>query len=713
MAGKRNATTGRLSRWCGAAVGILVTTAAHSVLGGELAGRWDGAINLPGVELRLEVSLRPEGTDWSGTISIPAQNARDLPLEGIVVRGDSVVFILPRIGGEPRFSGRLTDGGAKIAGDFTQSGQTFPFELRRVHSGAAAAKASLEGFAAFVEQARKDWNVPGFAIGIVFDGEVVFAEGFGRRNIESDLPVTPQTIFAIGSASKAFTTFAMATLVDEGKMEWDRPVMSYLPKFRLYDDYATTRMTPRDLVTHRSGLPRHDLAWYNNRTLSREQMIERLQHYEPNKQFRETFQYNNMMFLTAGYLVGHLTGGTWEQAVQSRILDPLEMVHTTFSVDVSQASRDFAMPYSEKDDEIRLMSFRNIDNVGPAGSINSSIADMTHWLQVHLNGGKFNGRKIVSPQAVKEMHTPHMNIAALPEEAELSPTAYGLGWFVRAYRGRLQVEHGGAIDGFIAAVTLFPNDGLGVVAFANKNGSAMPTLMTRHAADRILDLPEKDWNREALMKWHAAKEAAKAAEEKKDLLRKPDTRPAFALQEYAGEYEHPGYGLARIRLDGDRLTLVFNDIVTPLEHWHYDVFNGLENKDDPTFENLRVQFLSNLKGDIDRLNLPLEPMLGPITFTRNPDAQLSDAAYLQQFIGVYELATQELAVGLQGNTLTLSVPGQPIYELVPDRYNEFNLKSVSGFSVRFEVAADGAVTAYLNQPNGVFELKRKAGKRGS
>lgn len=709
MAGKLSKPRSVLSRGFLALFAAVVTFWPTVAEAANAAGKWEGAISLPGAELAIDIDLKVEGGAWTGDISIPAQGAKDLALTNVTLQGDDVSFELPGVPGTPSFKGRLTAPGDKIAGDFLQGGQTFPFELRRAESGVTGARQALADFPAFAEQARKDWLVPGLALAIVYEGEVVFAEGFGRRNIEQDLPVTPQTLFAIGSASKAFTTFAMGTLVDEGKLNWDQPVAGYLPHFRLHDDFATNHITPRDMVTHRSGLPRHDLAWYNNKSLARDEMVARLRFFEPNKQLRETFQYNNMMFLAAGYLVGRLHDGTWEEAVEARIFNPLGMESSNFSVEASQRTTNFALPYEDKDDKVQVMPFRNIDNVGPAGSINSTLEDMIRWLKVHLEKGELDGARIISPETLREMHTPQMVIAALPEDPEFSPTSYGLGWFVRTYRGHLQVEHGGAIDGFIAAVTLFPNDRLGIVAFANMNGTALPTLLTRHAADRVLGLTHKDWNNEALEKWRAGKQAAKVAEEKKDMHRRPNTRPTYALEEYAGEYEHPGYGIARIEFDGAKLIMTFNSIITPMDHWHYDVFSGAEGAADSTFENMRVQFLSNLKGDIDRLELPLEPTMSSIVFKRNPDPRLSDPSYIGQFAGVYELAKQELTIGMHGRTLTLSVPGQPLYELVPDRNNEFNLKSFPGFSIRFALGGPDGVTAFLNQPGGVFELKKKVG----
>jgi hypothetical protein len=414
-----------------------------------------------------------------------------------------------------------------------------------------------------------------------------------------------------------------------------------------------------------------------------------------------------MMFLTAGYLAGQLTGSTWEEAVKQRIFTPLGMTQTNLSVTDSQKAPDFALPYEEKDDEIRKMSFRNIDNVGPAGSINSNVEDMTKWLIVHVNKGKLAGQPIINEATLLEMHTPQMAIAAIPEEPELSPTSYGMGWFCNTYRGHYRVSHGGNIDGFSALVTLFPRDGLGIVVLVNKNAAALPGLATLHAADRILGLEFKDWNGEALEKREIAKAAQKEAEEKKDTLRKPDTKPAHAMEEYAGKYEHPGYGILEIQLQDGQLVMVYNNIVTPLEHWHYEVFNGLENPDDHTFEDLRIRFLTNMKGDVDAVAVPLEMMVDEIIFERRPDDRMSDPEYLARFLGDYEIANQTISINLKGDVLTLNVPGQPSLDLVPDRDDEFNLKGIAGISIKFVVGDDGSVTMSLKQPNGVFETKRK------
>lgn len=689
--------------WCGSA------GRAWGAPSGNIAGHWAGAIQVPGTELKIDIDFRQGASGWEGDISIPAQGAKDLVLAKINVDGAAVGFELPGVPGSPTFSGKLADDGKSISGDFTQGGQTFPFNLTTSLGGAVKAKDALAGFDEWVEQALSDWKVPGLALGIVVDGEVVLAKGYGKRIVEKDLPVTSKTLFAIGSSTKAFTAFALGTQVDEGKLEWDKPVINYLPAFRLHDDHATTHITPRDLVTHRSGLPRHDLAWYNNTTITRAEMVSRLPYYLPNEDLRGKFQYNNMMFLAAGYLVGELDHKSWEDSIRARILGPLEMNATNFSVNDSQKSADFALPYEYKDEKVIPMKFRNIDNVGPAGSINSNIEDMTHWLAVQLGKGAYKGKKLINEATLTDMHISHMAMATPPdpEAPDVAPPSYGMGWFIQPYRGHYYVHHGGAIDGFITLVSFFPNDGIGIVAFVNLNGNRLPIYVTRHAADRLLGLEPRDWSGRALAKWKAGEETGKEAEKKKDMFRHPDTKPSHALADYAAEYRDPGYGIAKVEVKGEQLVLTYNEIVTPLEHWHYDVFNGLENPEDHTFENLRIQFLTNLKGDVDRLAIPLEPSVREIVFERLPDAKMSDPAYLQRFTGDYELATQVVKVGVQGNRLTLAVPGQPQYELIPDRNDEFNLKGLNGYSVRFSADKEGSITAFFNQPEGVYELKRQ------
>lgn len=253
-----------------------------------------------------------------------------------------------------------------------------------------------------------DWKVPGASIAVVADGKVMMTKGYGLRDVKANLPVTPKTVFAIGSITKSFTVTLLGSLVDEGKIEWDTPVRKYLPDFEMYDPVVTERLSVRDLVTHRSGLPRHDAPWYNS-PLPRAELVRRIRFLEPSKDLRTTYQYNNLMFLTAGYLAEQVGGAPWEDLVRRRIFGPLGMSDSNTSVIASQQAPDFARPYELAKKEVKEVPFRNIDQIGPAGSINSSAEDMARYVPMHLGGGKSpDGKTIVSEGNLAQMQVPQI-----------------------------------------------------------------------------------------------------------------------------------------------------------------------------------------------------------------------------------------------------------------------------------------------------------------
>jgi CubicO group peptidase (beta-lactamase class C family) len=573
----------------------------------------------------------------------------------------------------------------------------------------AGMKKSLDGFDAVIEKAINDFKVPGLAIAVVKDGAVIYAKGFGQRDQEKNLPVTPKTLFAIGSCTKAFTTYVMGTLVEEGKLVWDAPVRTYLAGFRMSDPIATESITPRDLVTHRSGLPRHDMVWYNSK-LTGTDFIPRLAHFDFTEPLRSKFQYNNMMFLVAGYLIEKIDGRPWEQAVRKRIFEPLGMSGSNFSVADSQKADDFAVPYDEQEGKVRAIPFRDISNVGPAGSINSNVLDMARWVAVHTHAGKLDGKTITSPAMLAELHAPQMAIGRPSEKKEVSPASYALGWMVETYRGHRRVEHGGAIDGFTAETCLFPDDGMGIIVLTNKNGTPIPGLIVNHAADRLLDLKPIDWLGEGLDRRTKGLAAEKEAKTKKESVRRSGTQPAHAIEEYAGDYEHAGYGPLAIELRDGRLVSVYNGIEAPLDHWHFEVFNAPKAANDPALAelNLKFQFQTNFKGYVDGVLVPMEPSVKPILFSKRPDKKLSDPEYLKRFAGEYELAGQPVTIRLEGRALKFEQKGAPAVELVPDRDDEFNLKRAAGLSIRFVTDGHGRVNELaLSTPDGVFSAKRK------
>ncbi|WP_244918744.1 serine hydrolase domain-containing protein [Paenibacillus dendritiformis] len=287
--------------------------------------------------------------------------------------------------------------------------------------------AKLHGFSEYIRQQMEQWKVPGLSIAVIQGQQIVMAEGFGLRNVEQGLEVTPETLFAIGSCTKAFTAMSAGMLVDEGKLDWDRPVKEYLPNFKLYDSIATERITIRDMLCHRSGLPRHDLMWYNA-PFTREEIIERLQYLEPNHDFRSKWQYNNLMYMAAGYLVGQLAGVPWEQWVQERIFAPLRMDNSNFSIDEMERHPNAAVPYIDKDNQVQATAYRNLDVIGPAGSINSNVMEMANWVLLQLNQGTFQGQQLVTEGSIATMHTPQMPCGSSHFwKKELPICTYGLG----------------------------------------------------------------------------------------------------------------------------------------------------------------------------------------------------------------------------------------------------------------------------------------------
>jgi len=566
--------------------------------------------------------------------------------------------------------------------------------------------ATVNGIDEFITSVMDEWKVPGLAIAVVQDGEVILSKGYGYRSVDEELPVTPQTLFAIGSITKSFTVTMLGMLADEGKLDWDEPVRSYLPDFQLMDEVATEYMTPRDLVTHRSGLPRHDLLWYGS-PLTRRALYERLRYLEPNEEFRAVWQYQNLMFMTAGYLAGQLAGTTWEELVQARIFDPLGMSQTNLSVENMQRSGDFSYPYNMADDVVSKIDFRNIDEVGPAGAINSSVEEMIRYVQFFIDKGEWDGEQLLSKANVQQMQTPQMVMGGTVQYEELGHTQYGMGLFITTYRGRKLVHHGGGIDGFISLLSFMPNEKLGMIVLTNLSGNnPVPTIVTRGVYDRVLELESVDWMGRTKEQQTKAEEAAEKAEEHSAQIE--GTAFSHALEDYAGKYEHPAYGVISVEVDGEELEATFNSFSATLEHFHYDVFEAPE---DPVvaFSGFQVIFRYNKRGEVNELLVPLESNVDDIVFTRVADEAMRDRAFLEPFVGEYDTGNAVLTVALRGDdTLTLTVPGQPTYELVPTRGTSFELKGLSGFSLEFKRDGSGAVSELvLYQPNGTFVATRR------
>lgn len=496
------------------------------------------------------------------------------------------------------------------------------------HPVAAQTAGDLKGLDQAVAAMMAEFHVPGLGVGIIKDGQVVLAKGYGFRDVEAKAPVTPRTLFAIGSNSKSFTVVLMGMLVDQKKLEWNKPVQTWLPDFELHDAYASREMTPQDLVSHVSGLPRHDGLWYG-RSFTREQLYQRLRYLEPNTSFRNVWQYQNLMYLTAGVLVEKVGGQTWEAQVKEKIFTPLGMTRANTSTNDMPKSDDFSWPYDYRGGKIIRVPYRNIDPVGPAGSINASVEDMLKYVQFRMNYGKAGDRQLLAARQDSIMQRPRAVVPGgwtFQGTTEVGPDTYGLGLAVTNYRGHKLVMHGGGIDGFISQMAWLPQEKIGLVVLSNSTnsgggGNPLPNALTFHLLDRMLGLARIDWHARAKAQTVRADSISKARRAEDLKNRVAGTSPSHPLDAYAGRYEHPGYGLLVIRRTAEGLEATLDSHTAPLAHVHFDAFEVAP--DSPTagmLQNVRFNFGLDAKGAVSSVRVPMEPAVAAIEFTRVPEA---------------------------------------------------------------------------------------------
>ena len=573
----------------------------------------------------------------------------------------------------------------------------------------------LKGLDTFVNKILKDWHAAGVSIAVVEKNKVVYAGGFGYRDYEKKLPVTATTLFAIGSCTKAFTGSLLGMLEKEGKVDLDKPVRNYLPELKFYNEHLNNHVTLRDMMCHRTGLPRHDYSWYGS-TASRNELLARIEFQEPSAELREKWQYNNFMFLAQGVVVEKLTGKSWEDNMREKILNPLGMTNTKMSISDMEKSADHSLAYSVKNDSIiEVIPYRNIDAIGPAGSVNSCSLDMANWLITWVNGGKFNGKEIIPAGYVTQATSSQMSMGGgVPskENPDLFLANYGFGWMISSYRGHMRIEHGGGIDGFITTTGFYPTDSIGIFVVSNQRG--VSTSIRNFIADRLLKLSYRNWSGQQLEAAKKANEAAKAMANSDSLNRKPNTKPLHDAEEYVGIYENKGYGQIKIFRENDTTWADFNEAgkrtKTYLQHYHYDVFRIRSTEETAESKDAtKVLFITNTKGEIESIQAKFEQGVKDLVFEKLPPAFKVEKKDLEKYVGDYELSGVTAKVYIRGeNTLMVLVPGQPDYELTPTKKDEFNFKTLKGFSIKFDVNDKGETTMLsFIQPNGTFKAKKK------
>lgn len=568
----------------------------------------------------------------------------------------------------------------------------------------------------YIQEAMASWHCPGVAIAIVKEDEILHQNVYGLRDVENNLPLTADTRFAMASVTKSITAMSVALLVDEGKLAWDKPVREYMPEFILDDPYVTQHVTVRDMLSHRTGLPRHDwAAWRLD--ISRAEFIKRMRHLKFNLTFREEFQYNNLMYYAAAYLVEKIAEQKWEEFVHDRIFVPLGMTTSNFQPEPPQSDQFNAIGYRvDRDEEggakgLLAMQFGRHTELSPgaAGALFSTLADLTRWLKLHVNQGHVAEAQFIAPHNLRQMHQPQMVLPSdSVNEALFGSTiaAYGMGWMVKPYNGRTLVYHGGNVEGHSLVIGFAPQEKVGVVALTNIAGLPLRDVLLYEGLDRALDTPDKDWNG----RFHKvfdpfiigeAKGKQTAAAEKVS-----DAPPTHPLAAYLGEYEVDGYPDFAVRQteDGLQARTVGSLPWTTLRHYHYNLFEWHWTDFDAW---LKISFQVNENGEVDAVSIPMEPAVDNIIFKRK-QPELSEAI-IAALVGVYQFEIEGLTIAITASEgkLYAAQSGAAAEEIACYKLTD----NLAGFTVeraRLDfVYGDDPVTLLLKMPGMTLEGKHK------
>ena len=545
----------------------------------------------------------------------------------------------------------------------------------------------FDNYNQYIQDAMQSWTCPGVALAVVKGDAVIHQGVYGLRDVENRLPMTENTRFAMASVTKSFTAMSVALLIDNGKLEWDKPVREYMPEFILDDPYVTQHVTVRDMLSHRTGLPRHDFsAWRLD--ISRAEFIKRMKHFKFNATFREKFQYNNLMYYAAAHLVEKVAELKWEDFIQERVFLPLGMTASNFKPEPPEEGQFNAKGYRvDRDNEGGAKGLINMPfglhtelSPGAAGALFSTLADLIQWLKVHVNNGRVGDFQLVSPDNLKQMHLPQTIIPGGGFNEALTGNTiftYGMGWFVEPYRGNTLIHHGGNVEGHSLIIGFVPQEKVGVVALTNIAELPLRDVLLYESIDRALDLPDRDWNK----KFHEmfdpiiigiAKAKQTAVEEKIG-----DAPSTHSLETFVGKYASDGYPDFAVRLDGLSLQACTVGSLdwSELRHYHYNVFEWHLALFDIW---IKVRFLVNDYGEIDTVSIPIETEVENIIFTRK-QPELSEEI-IAALVGEFDTPIDGVAftVTAHEGKIYIAQTGNPPEEVKPYKLND----ELVGFRLR-------------------------------
>jgi CubicO group peptidase (beta-lactamase class C family) len=567
----------------------------------------------------------------------------------------------------------------------------------------------LDGFDAYMSKVLKDWNTAGIGVGVVVNDKLVFAKGYGYRDYEKKLPFTPATVCPIASNTKLFTAVAAGMLVEDGKLTWDKPIRDSVPTIRFYNEQLNNTVTLRDMLSHRTGVTRHDTIWYKS-DFTRKELFDKLRYLEPEQPMREAFLYNNLMFAAVGQMIELQSGKRWEDFVREKILNPLDMKATGYSISDMTHQTDFGVPFTEKRDSFELYKipyYEDIEGVAPCGAIASNIDDISHWLIALMNDGKYKGHQVLPAEVLKATLEPAIALPNTLTESlgywEILNSAYGMGRWTASYRGHLLAYHGGDLPGFHSQVSFMPREHFGVIVLViGDHAAPLYNVVSYNVYERLLGMDQTPWSERRLAMRLKSKQAGKDARAKAGDDRVPNTKPSHPLADYVADYENPAYGVMKIGLKDNQLQFDFHKMKMPLTQFHYDRFDTPNDERDGKWS---VNFRTNPQGDVDQAAMSLDE--AETVFTRKPEAL--DAALLNGLAGMYEMPSGLKAqiTYVENRGLALVLPGSPPYALTHTKGLKFRIPQFSDLVFEF-VTENGQVKALKEKdPSGEFSYPRK------
>lgn len=556
-------------------------------------------------------------------------------------------------------------------------------------------------------------GIPSVCLSITTKDGTLYKKAYGYKDLENKIPANTETVYPVGSISKSFTSFLFGLHQDEGTLTFDDKIIDLIPFFQLNNQIATDEITIRDYLSHQSGYGKHDTLWVNKR-YSRKDLIAKLRHIPEVFPHRKVFAYQNIGYTVAAHALECVTGKSWEELIKEKILTPLHMNNTYLDVLEMQKLDNFAYGYSDHIHPNSKMKFMDPYTIAPAGGMCMNIEDLNKWTRCLLQ----NSGELIHPHTLEELYSPQI-ITSFTENKMLSLNnniqmeAYGLGFFIINYKGKKIIFHPGNIDGFSSLVAFLPEEDLGVSVITNKDQTFSPFFIALGIIEKHLGMEELNGLEIYLDLRKKMKKGILEGKENDRRNRQEESIPTHPLDEYTGVYAHSGYGECEVSLTGKSLKATYNEMLFPLEHWHYGVFSATSESPIVHCHGVKFNFNSNFDGEIDQLAVLFVPEDGPIHFKKQANKKYVDTKYLERFVGEYSYYGVGISIKREGSQLVAKTAGMPAFRLAPEKNASFSVESdtqeYAAYTILFLDNEEGDIhCVQLIRPGGsVFSAYKK------